>query len=212
MKRALTSVLMLAASLVTAVATAREITLPADTSTLRVSELPGYAIARHKCGICHSADYISYQAPAMNQAQWTAEMLKMQHSYGAPIDEDETRLIGAYLAVSYGSADKDDASVVALSALAQKAEPAPGEAGEIDVQALLVSNTCLACHAIENKVVGPSFREVAARYRSEAHASSRLAESIRAGGTGKWGAGCNAADECLTAAQAQALAQFVLAQ
>ena len=67
-------------------------------------------------------------------------------------------------------------------------------------------------YAIENKVVGPSFREVAARYRSEAHASSRLAESIRAGGTGKWGPAAMPPMSALTAAQAQALAQFVLAQ
>ncbi len=212
MKRSLTSVLMLAASLVAIGATAREITLPADTSTLRVSELPGYAIAQQKCGICHSADYISYQAPGMNQAQWTAEMLKMQHSYGAPINEDEIRLIGAYLAVSYGSADKDDASVVALSALAQKAKPAPGEAEKIDVQALLVSNTCLACHAIANKLVGPSFQDVAARYRGDDDVSSRLAESIRAGGTGKWGQAAMPPMSALSATQAQALAEFVLAQ
>ncbi|MBP8925698.1 MAG: c-type cytochrome [Pseudomonadales bacterium] len=212
MKRALISVLILAASLVTAVATAREITLPADTSTLRVSDLPGYAIAQQKCGICHSADYISYQAPGLNQAQWTAEMLKMQHSYGAPINEDEIRLIGAYLAVSYGNASKDDPGIVALSALAQKPEPAPGEAGKIDVQALLVSNTCLACHAIDSKLVGPSFQDVAARYRSDDHASSSLAESIRAGGTGKWGQAAMPPMSALTATQAQALADFVLAQ
>ena len=212
MKRVLTSVLMLAASLVTAVGMAREITLPADTSTLRVSELPGYAIAQQKCGICHSADYISYQAPGMNQAQWTGEMLKMQHSYGAPINDDEIKLIGAYLAVSYGSASKDDPGVVALSALAQNAEPAPRDAGKIDVQALLASNTCLACHAIESKLVGPSFRDVAARYRGDEHVSSRLADSIRAGGTGKWGQAAMPPMSALSAAQARALAEFVLAQ
>ena len=53
-----------------------------DTSTLRASDLPGYAIALQKCGICHSADYISFQPPGMDLAQWTAEMTKMQHSYG----------------------------------------------------------------------------------------------------------------------------------
>ena len=130
----------------------------------------------------------------------------------SPLTAEEIKLVGAYLAVTYGSASKDDPGVVALSVLAQNAEPAPGEAGEIDVQALLVSNTCLACHAIENKVVGPSFREVAARYRSDEQALSRLAESIRAGGTGKWGQAAMPPMSALTAAQAQALAQFVLAQ
>lgn len=103
--------------------------LPTDTSMLRQSELPGYAIVQQKCGICHSADYVSYQTPGMSQAQWNAEMTKMQHSYGAPINEDEIKLIGAYLAVTYGSASKEDASVVALSALLEADEP--GLDGEV---------------------------------------------------------------------------------
>ena len=191
---------------------AEEIALPADTSMLRQSDLPGYAIAQQKCGICHSADYVSYQPPGMSQAQWTAEMTKMQHSYGAPINEDEIKLIGAYLAVTYGSASKEDASVVALSALLEADEPGLDGESDIDVQALLVANTCLACHAIDKKVVGPSFKEVAARYRSNANASTEVAESIQSGGQGKWGQTAMPPMSGLSAAQAGALADFVLTQ
>lgn len=93
------------------------IALPPDTSVLRPSDLPGYQVAQQKCGICHSADYVSYQPPGMTQAQWTAEMLKMRQAYGAPLDDDEVKMLGAYLAVAYGSATATDASVLEASGL-----------------------------------------------------------------------------------------------
>jgi hypothetical protein len=80
------------------------IALPGETAKLRESSLPGYTVASQKCLICHSVDYISYQPPGMTQAQWTAEMAKMQHLYGAPIDEQEIKLLATYLATMYGDA------------------------------------------------------------------------------------------------------------
>ena len=87
-----------------AVATPKTITLPGETARLRESTLPGYAVAAQKCQICHSVDYINYQPPGMTEAQWTAEMVKMQHLYGAPIDEQEIKLLATYLATIYGDA------------------------------------------------------------------------------------------------------------
>ena len=210
-----------------------EITLPQDESKLRPSTLPGYAIAMQKCAICHSADYVNYQPPGMNQAQWTAEMAKMQHAYGAPINDDEVKQIGAYLAVAYGSAKMTDASVLAVSATmppsaapptAPTASPsAPGKAGDavvassstspaIDVQALLNTNNCLSCHAITGTIVGPGYKEVAAKYKGDALALSKLEGSIRNGSVGKWGQAPMPPYTNLSAAQAKALAEFVLKQ
>lgn len=186
-----------------------EIKLPPDPSKLRDSKLPGYAVAQQKCGICHSADYISYQPPGMSQAQWTAETTKMQHSYGALMSDDDVKLIGAYLAVAYGSAKATDASVVALSAAA---EPAAAGGAAIDVQALLTSNACIGCHAVDKKVVGPSFHEVAAKYKGDANAQATLAGSIQKGGVGKWGQVAMPPTAGLNDAQAKALAAFVLRQ
>ena len=86
----------------------KTITLPPETAQLKPSDLPGYPIARAKCAICHSADYIEYQPPQMTLTQWTAEVQKMQHSYGAPIDADEIKLISSYLASTYGDASTVD--------------------------------------------------------------------------------------------------------
>jgi len=91
-------------------AVTKTISLPPETAQLKPSDLPGYAIARAKCAICHSADYIQYQPPRMSQAQWTAEVQKMQRSYGAPLDADEIKLIGIYLATVYGDASSVSAN------------------------------------------------------------------------------------------------------
>jgi len=89
-----------------AAAANKTIELPAETAQLRPSTLPGYSIASQKCGICHSADYILYQPPGMTLAQWTAEVKKMQHAYGAPIDENEIEALSEYLAAVYGDASR----------------------------------------------------------------------------------------------------------
>ena len=56
------------------------------------------------------------------------------------------------------------------------------------VTPLLQKNACLACHGLENKLVGPSFREIANRYKDRTDASAYLSGKIRAGGQGVWGA------------------------
>ncbi|MFT6368004.1 MAG: cytochrome c551/c552 [Halioglobus sp.] len=149
----------------------------------------------------------------MNLEQWTAEMKKMQHSYGAPIDEQEINSIAAYLAVTYGSAKASDAAVIAASAPKEPtkamAKATPG-ATAIDVDKLLNANACLGCHAIDAKIVGPSFRDVAAKYTGQASAESELATSIKNGGSGKWGAIPMPPMAGLSDAEAKALAAYIL--
>jgi hypothetical protein len=91
------------------------IELPAPDFTLRESSLPGYMLATQKCVICHSTDYIRFQPPAMTLAQWTGEAQKMRAVYGAPLSDAEVELIGAYLAVAYGSESADSAAVTAVN-------------------------------------------------------------------------------------------------
>lgn len=190
----------------------KEITLPANVSTLRPSDLPGYAVAQQKCGICHSADYINYQAPGLSQAQWTAEAKKMQHAYGAPLDEQDIQSIGAYLAVAYGSAKATDASVLLASATASTATNGVKPNAAIDVPALLNSNACLGCHALDKTVVGPAYQAVAKKYRGDPDAQAKVVDSIRHGGVGKWGNIPMPPMSTLTEAQAKALAAYVLKQ
>lgn len=189
--------------------------LPPETVKLRPSKLAGFQIATQKCAICHSADYIAYQPPAMNQTQWTAEVAKMHGTYGAPIDDVEIRLVGIYLTSTYG--DAKSVSAADLAVPAQGTLPAPNAnavtaAGAIDVQALLTQNACLSCHAVSQKVVGPAYRDVAAKYKSDPQAASKLESSIRQGGSGRWGAAPMPAFAALSDAQLRALTEFVLKQ
>lgn len=181
------------------------ITLPAETAVFKPSTLPGYALAQQKCSTCHSADYINFQPPGMSLAQWTGEAGKMQHAYGAPISDDDVRIIGAYLAATYGSAQASDADVQAASQ-----PPAPTTAP--DATALLQNNGCLACHAIDNKVVGPAYHDVAAKYAKDPQAQAKVMSSISQGGSGKWGAMAMPPFSQLSAQQLQAMAAFILQQ
>lgn len=181
------------------------ITLPTETAVFKPSTLPGYALAQQKCSTCHSADYINFQPPGMSLAQWTGEAGKMQHVYGAPISDDDVRIIGAYLAATYGSAKASDAEVQAASQ-----PPAPSTV--LDATALLQNNGCLACHAIDNKVVGPAYRDVAAKYAKDPQAQAKIMSSITQGGSGKWGEMAMPPFSQLSAQQLQAMAAFILQQ
>lgn len=52
---------------------------------------------------------------------------------------------------------------------------------------LVKDNNCIACHAVDNKLVGPSFKEVAAKYKGDKSAEAKLVAKIQKGGSGSWG-------------------------
>jgi cytochrome c551/c552 len=185
------------------------VTLPLETAKLKPSKLAGYQIAMQKCGICHSADYISQQPPAMTVTQWTAEVRKMEHAYAAPLSDTDVAQIGEYLAVTYGGAKPTLGPMVV-------AKPAPASAGapaaEVDVQAVLKANACLGCHAVTQKIVGPAYHDVAVKYKNDPQALAKLEASIKAGGSGKWGPVVMPPFGNLSPQELKALAAFVLKQ
>jgi len=73
---------------------ASSITLPPPNMMLK--DGPNAALAQAKCVICHSADYI-YIQPPLTKAQWTAEVTKMQKTYGAPIADADIPPLVDYL-------------------------------------------------------------------------------------------------------------------
>lgn len=54
-------------------------------------------------------------------------------------------------------------------------------------EATLGKAGCLACHAKDKKIVGPAYKDVAAKYKGQADAPAKLAEKVRKGGSGVWG-------------------------
>jgi len=53
-------------------------------------------------------------------------------------------------------------------------------------EALAKRSGCLECHSVDKKIVGPAFRDIAARYKNDAHARAVLIETVKKGGKGNW--------------------------
>ena len=70
---------------------------------------------------------------------------------------------------------------------------------------------CTSCHHAQGKLVGPGFRDIAARYAGQPEAAPRLAAKIRAGGAGSWGVVPMPANPKVTPEEARQLADWVLA-
>jgi cytochrome c len=77
--------------------------------------------------------------------------------------------------------------------------------------ALATKHACTACHAVDKKLVGPSYQDVAKKYASQKDAATTLAASIKAGGSGKWGAVPMPAQPALSDADLKTLATWILA-
>lgn len=75
---------------------------------------------------------------------------------------------------------------------------------------LAKQKNCLACHATDKKLVGPPYRDVAAKYKGDKNAQAALAKKIREGGVGVWGQIPMPANPQVNEQEAQALAKWVL--
>lgn len=220
-------ILLLASTLLCAKVWAQPVTieLPPETAEFKASPHPGRILATQKCVICHSADYVNLQPGHMSLTQWTAEMNKMQHAYGAPLSTDDIQQISEYLTLSYGDAKSvtnavpsntkpEEKAAVSLTASATSKVSATTATSTaiklIDAKSLLNANACLGCHAIDKKIVGPAYQEVAAHYRSDSQALSKVEASIRNGGSGKWGAIPMPAYPKLSPDELKTLATYIL--
>ncbi len=76
--------------------------------------------------------------------------------------------------------------------------------------ALAQKNACTACHAVDKKIVGPSYQDVAKKYAGQKGADVALSASIKAGGAGKWGPVPMPAQPALSDADTKTLAVWIL--
>jgi cytochrome c len=75
---------------------------------------------------------------------------------------------------------------------------------------LAQKKNCMACHAVDKKLVGPAFKDVAAKYAADKEAAGKLATKIIKGGTGVWGQIPMPANPQVSEAEAKQLATWVL--
>ena len=160
---------------------------------------PGSTLTETKCKICHELQHIR-RAP-LSRGEW-ADNLRNMKERGTPMTEAEMAVILDYLSTYYSR---------------EKPAPDPSPdtlatASSDPVENLLGKHGCTACHQVDKRVVGPSFKEVATKYAGQAGATQRLAAKIRAGGQGAWGNVPMPPNATLSEADAKTLAGWVLQQ
>jgi cytochrome c len=79
-------------------------------------------------------------------------------------------------------------------------------------QALATAKNCMACHAVDKKLVGPAYKDVAAKYAGQKDAVDKLTQKVIKGGSGVWGAVPMPANPQVTEDEAKQLVQWVLSQ
>jgi cytochrome c len=78
--------------------------------------------------------------------------------------------------------------------------------------ALATTKNCMSCHKIDKKVVGPGYKDVAAKYRGDKTAPARLSTKILSGGGGVWGVVKMPANPQVSEAEARQLVAWILSQ
>jgi len=156
----------------------------------------GSDLTSARCGICHEVTHIT--RGKLSRGEWQ-DNVKNMIERGAPIDPAEVPVIVEYLATYYNRDSE-----------APLPEAAPANADP--VQRLLAVNACSGCHGLTQKIVGPAFREIAARYAGDKSAASKLAAKIKSGGAGNWGTIAMPPHASLTDAELAQLAGWILAQ
>jgi cytochrome c len=79
-----------------------------------------------------------------------------------------------------------------------------------DGEALAKSSGCLACHTVDKKLVGPSYKEIAEKYRNDKAAQASLVKKVKAGGKGVWGDIPMPPNAHVKDADIQAMVQWIL--
>lgn len=102
-------------------------------------------------------------------------------------------------------------SVFALAAVAAAMLASPAFAADAGLD-LATKKNCLACHAMDKKVVGPAYQEVATKYKGDKTAVAKLSEKIIKGGSGVWGPVPMPPNAQVNADEAKQLATWVLSQ
>lgn len=210
--RSLACAVMAAGWLSIGPAHALKVELPPETVTYQPSELPGFALAQRHCLTCHSSQYVSTQPGTSARAFWDATVKKMRETYHAEIPEADLPLIAEYLSHTYGADRGKPAASQLASAQPSQSSARPASGSAIDIDKLMADNACTACHAVDRKVVGPAFRDVAQRYADKPDAVAQLVAHIRDGGSGRWGPVPMPPQPGLEPQELEALANWVMSQ
>jgi S-disulfanyl-L-cysteine oxidoreductase SoxD len=157
-----------------------------------VSSLPDYARNAHG----NLAEQSRRVGPSRGAETATNDVKTAQNSAGSAVNSPVAQLIRAQVApenIANTNANAVSGAVPNLSA----------------IKAALDKNACLACHGMVNKLVGPSFKDIAARYKTTDGAVNLMSGKIKNGGQGAWGAVPMPA-QALSLAESEQIAQWLM--
>lgn len=97
-------------------------------------------------------------------------------------------------------------TIVLAAAAVAAVLAAPAQADE----ALAKKHQCLACHQMDKKSVGPSYKDIAKKYKGQADAVAKLSEKVKKGGSGVWGPIPMAPNPAVPDADIKKLVEWVL--
>ncbi len=146
--------------------------------------------------------------PTLTDWEVTAAVVYMANQTGANFKEPPKPVEpAAPVAAPAAPAPAAAPTQVAAAAAPPAATPAAG-----DASALLQKNGCLVCHQVDKKVIGPSYKEVAAKYAGDKDAPAALAQKVKAGGVGAWGQVPMPPNPQVSDGDALAMVKYILAQ
>jgi sulfite dehydrogenase len=180
-----------------------KIELPVETVVYKPA--PGADLANAQCLTCHSAEYISTQPP-LPRTFWKASVDKMIGKYGAPIPTEQVEALAEYFAKNYGT-DGTNASTIAAAVT-----PAVASTVARDVKKLMQDSGCFNCHNAQAKLLGPSYKDVAAKYRGHPEGLAKVSHQITHGGSGLWGPFPMPPFKQFSEAEVKMLAEWILEQ
>jgi cytochrome c len=162
--------------------------------------------ASMNCDGCHGGGALGWEGPSLVDGRWRyggadEEVFqsifygrpKGMPAYGGVIGVDGAWMIVRYLKSQavptiVPTTNYEELAAPPATASAPVAAPAAAaEAPPADPRAKIAQYGCIACHAIDKKVVGPAFKDVAAKYQGQQDAAQRLDAKVMNGGTGVWG-------------------------
>jgi cytochrome c len=195
--------------------------------------------ASMNCDGCHGGGAIGWVGPSLVDGRWRyggsdEEVFtsiyygrpKGMPAYGGVLGTDGAWMLVAYIKaqalpavvpttswLAGGNATATPAPAPAGPAAEEKASPSPAEqakAETVSPEEMPAKYGCTACHAVDHKVVGPAFKDVAAKYRGK-DVEAQLAEKVKNGGAGVWGQVPMPPNPQIPDAELQALLKWVLA-
>jgi cytochrome c551/c552 len=185
-----------------------KIELPLETATYKAG--PGSDIANAQCLSCHSVEYVTLQ-PSLPRTYWKGAVDKMITKYAAPVPSEQIEQLVNYLAKTYGTDGTNTAAQAVAITAAVTASPSQGTA-TADAKNLAIQQGCFNCHQVGNKMIGPSYKDVAAKYKDDPEALAKVSNQITSGGSGKWGIIPMPPYKQLSPAEVKMLGEWVLGQ